>query len=325
MTLANTALVTLNQAKAFLKIDPAVSLHIDAEYVGVGDNNATVFTLDHAPLTGTYKVWTNTAGTPALKVETTDYSISSTTLTFVVKPAAGVIITASYDYAAATDTFESYDDDILERLIEAATKKAEDYCGRRFINVAETEQHTGDGTKILRLYRRPINSITSVVYKKVDAFTGDGSTLVYTLSESGTLHAVYVAGTLKTVTTHYAVSGTTLTFTGGNAPADDAEVVVRYSVTVTHIDYEEFLSIGRLKGTWYKDYIYEVVYSAGYGADRATVQPLIPDAVMGVLVILANLYNNRVGVESEFYPGNGSTSYTPIPELAKQHLHSLKV
>ena len=51
-------------------------------------------------------------------------------------------------------------------------------------------------------------------------FTGDGSTAAFTLpSGFGDTPRVYVGGTLKTITTHYTVSGTTLTFTSGNIPA----------------------------------------------------------------------------------------------------------
>ena len=51
-------------------------------------------------------------------------------------------------------------------------------------------------------------------------FSGDGSTSAFTLpSGFGDTPSVIVDGTLKTITTHYTVSGTTLTFTSGNIPA----------------------------------------------------------------------------------------------------------
>lgn len=54
-------------------------------------------------------------------------------------------------------------------------------------------------------------------------FVGDGSTASFTLPNGfGDTPAVYVDSTLKTITTHYTVSGTTLTFTSGNIPAAPA-------------------------------------------------------------------------------------------------------
>ena len=118
MSLSNNALVTLVQAKTYLNIDPDAALEILAEYVGTGNGTDVAFTLDHAPLEGTLKVYVDSA----LKTLTTDYSYSTTTLTFTSagKPGNGKIVTAAYDYAPAANTFEAYDDDVLERLIEAA-------------------------------------------------------------------------------------------------------------------------------------------------------------------------------------------------------------
>lgn len=325
MTLSNNALVTLAQAKAYLKIDPDAALHILAEYVGTGNGTNVTFTLDHAPLEGTLKVYVDSV----LKTLTTDYSYSSTTLTFTSagKPGNGAVVTAAYDYAAADNTFEAYDDDILEQLIEAATKKCEDFCERKFVNTTLTEKHVGDGSKILRLYYRPVNSVTSVSYELTEAFKGDGSTKAFTLAEtpvSGTF-LVYVDGVLKTVTTHYTQTGKALTFT--DAPSDRAKIIVKYSVALDLIDdYEEQLSIGRLRGSWLKDYTYQVVYSAGYGADRATVQPLIPDAVTAVLIAIANWHENRLGVSTQSISGVGSASYDQgLPEASKKLLGGIKV
>ena len=141
MTLATTALITLPQAKNHLKLDAAASLHIDAEYVGVGDGSDTTFDLDHTPVTGSLKLYLNNV----LLTETTHFSIVAAAITFVVYPPTGQAITASYDYAASDDTFESYDDELLETLINAATKKCEDYCRRAFIQRAITEYRVGDG------------------------------------------------------------------------------------------------------------------------------------------------------------------------------------
>lgn len=323
MTLPATALVTLAQAKAFCKIDSAAALHVDAEYVGLGTGLEKSFSLDHAPLEGTLKLYVN--GT--LQIEGTDFTISGTAITFVNAPSINYPITAAYDYAATADTFESYDDLLLETLINAATKKAEDYCERRFITRTETEYHHGDGTRIIRLYRRPVNSIISVHYQRSQYFTGDGLTCIFPLAELPDNVEVYINGTLKTVTADYTVSGQAVTFV--TAPADGAHIVFKYFVEMkTVMDFSEWLSIGRLQGAWLNSYVYKVVYSVGYGADRDTVQPILPEAVSAVLVAVANWWNNRLGVRSENQQGIGSVDYGDageLPPLSKKLLRSLKV
>ncbi len=159
MTLSATALVTLVQAKNHLKMDAAASLHVDAEYVGVGDGSDTTFDLDHTPVSGSLKLYLNNS----LLTETTHYTISGATITFVVYPPLGQAITASYDYAASDNTFESYDDELLEIFINAATKKCEDNCGRAFIQRSITEYRIGDGGTHLVLNKKPVSTLTSVV------------------------------------------------------------------------------------------------------------------------------------------------------------------
>lgn len=261
MALSNNALVTLNQVKSFLNIDPDASLQVLAEYVGTGNGTNVTFTLDHAPLEGTLKVYVDSV----LKTLTTDYSYSTTTLTFtsVGKPGNGAVVTAAYDYAPSANTFESYDDDILELMIEAATKKCEDFTERAFVTRSISETHVGDGTRWLRFYKRPVTVATSVIL-------------------------------------------------------DD--------VLIT--DYSERLSIGRLYRDlrWTQDSIIELVYSAGYGADRATVQPLVPEAVTAVLTAIANWYENRLGVSTQSISGVGSANYDQgLPEASKKLLGALKV
>lgn len=160
MTLSNEALVTLVQAKNYLRVDAAASLHVDAEYVGAGDGTLE-FGLAHIPVEGSLKLYV-VGRVPFLQREDTDFTISGLDITFTEAPANGKAITASYDYAADADTFESYDDDLLETLIGAATKKAEDYTGRAFIQREITETRVGDGTRILKLYRQPIVDVASV-------------------------------------------------------------------------------------------------------------------------------------------------------------------
>ena len=219
MTISATALVTLTQAKAHLRIDAAASLHIDAEFVGVGYDTTVEFDLDHIPIEGSLKLYVN----DILQIEDTDFMISGLTITFTTAPTVGHGITASYDYAAGAGTFESYDDDLLENLIEAATKKAEDYTGRAFIQGSITERHSGDGTKIIKLYRQPVVTITSVSRHRYEQVgTGDAETVEFTLDNTPIIGSVilYVDGVLQVITTDYTISGAIITFEAGSIPVD---------------------------------------------------------------------------------------------------------
>lgn len=158
MSLATTALVTLPEAKNFIRKDAASSLQVFAEYVGMGDGSTVEFTLDNTPVSGSLKLYVN----GSLQTETTNYSISTATITFVTAPTLNHPITASYDYAASDDTFEDYDDTLLEHLINAATKKCEDFCGKAFIQRAITENRIGDGNTHLYLNKRPVSTFTSI-------------------------------------------------------------------------------------------------------------------------------------------------------------------
>jgi len=314
MTLSAYALVTLDQVKSYLKIDAAASLHIDAEYVGAGTGTEDDFTLDNTPIAGTVKIYVDNV----LKTETTNYTLTGAAIKFVAAsiPVNGKIVTAAYDKAATSGTFNGYEDGNLELLIEAITKLAEDKTGRAFVQRSFTETYMGDGSKILKLNKTPVVSITSVSWKNVERFTGDASTLVFTLGEtpiSGTF-SVYVNGTLKTVTSDYTQSGTALTFV--TAPADDAKIICRYNVELDlEDDYTEQLSIGRLKGSWLSGYEYEVVYIAGYAATMELAQAAVPDAKMFVLKASAFLYENRTGFKSQAITGIGSIDYGDIDEL----------
>lgn len=261
MALSDKALVTLVQAKNYLRVDAAASLKVDAEYVGIGDAIETkIFTLDHTPVEGSLKLYLENVP----QVDPTHFSIAVATITFVTAPPDGDIITASYDrvWEAGDDPFESYDDELLERLIEAATKKAEDYTGRAFVQRQIIEMHIGDNKQMLRLYKQPIISIDGVVVDG-DAFT----------------------------------------------------------------DYISRLSIGRIYHfvVWPEGDEIMVTYTAGYTSTRATTQVLIPDAVSAVLLIIANLFENRTDqLKSESIAGLGSVTYD-IPSQAKELLNPLRV
>jgi hypothetical protein len=69
-----------------------------------------------------------------------------------------------------------------------------------------------------------------VIGNITDSFTGDGSTVAFTINSGRNVNdlLVFVNGILKSPTTDYGVSGTTLTFTGGNTPPAAATILVRY-------------------------------------------------------------------------------------------------
>jgi len=266
MSLSATALVDLPQAKNFLRKDAAASLQVFAEYVGMGDGSDTTFSLDHTPVSGSLKLYVN--GT--LQVETTNYSISGADITFVTAPTLNFPITAFYDYAASDDTFEDYDDDLLEILINSATKKCEDYCGRVFIQRAITENRIGDGGKSLILNKRPGNTFTSIT-----------------------------------------ISGTALTEDTDFTLYKEEGVLIR-PVAVSL--WTENLAVV----TWTETAKIVIVYNAGYASTRAATQALVPDAVLAVLVAVANWYENRLGLKSQNISGIGSQDFGEIGELPTQ-------
>ena len=312
MTSSDTALVDLTQAKNFLHMDAASSLRVDAEYVGAGDGTTKIFTLDYTPIGGSLRLYVN----GVLQTEMTHYTINGVTVTFVAAPTLNYPITASYDKTAADDTFEDFDDKLLERLIEAATKKAEDYTGRIFMQREITESHHGDSSKTLRLYKRPIVSVSSVSYKSIARSTGDGETVGFSLGytpKSGSL-TVYVDGVLKSTPEDYTLSDQVVAFT--SAPSDGAELVFRFEVSLKlSQSYFEQIYIGRLIGTWLPGYEYVVRYVSGYGVDRDTTAALVPDIVLGCLICIARWYENRIDAKSQNIAGVGSVDYSAPDEV----------
>jgi len=324
MTLSATALVTLAQAKNYLRLDAAASVIVPAEYVGEGDGSDKTFDLDNTPIDGTLKLYVNNV----LQVETTDYAISTATITFVTAPTSGYPITANYEYAASANTFIAYDDEELEDIIEAATKIAEDYSDRAFIQRSVTEYHIGDGLYWMYLFKSPVSSITSVVRDVSEAMTdGDGTTVAWTLTETPTSGSVkvYADGVLQTLTTDYTISGSVVTFV--SAPAADVKIGTTYTHTIVKInEYQEQLQKDRIIGltAWAKNIVYTVVYVAGEAATRAATQALVPDAVMAVLLIISDLYEHRGDtVGSDTISGIGSTAYN-LPSRAERLLFRMK-
>lgn len=260
MALSHTALITLNQAKAYLRVNASASLKVDAEYVGMGDGSNKTFTLDYTPIEGSLKLYVN----GVLQTETTDFTISDKTITFVTAPTLDYPVTASYDKVADANTFEAYEDDVLEKMSEAATKIAEDFIGCIFIHGEITENRIGNGDKLLSLHWQPIVSVSSVE-----------------------------------------LDGTALT---------------------KDTDYIELLDMGWLKRSsgWTKDKAIVVVYTAGYASTRVAAQALLPNVMQAVLLIIADLYENRGDtIDSVNISGLGSISYK-LPSRAERILNNLK-
>jgi hypothetical protein len=128
------------------------------------------------------------------------------------------------------------------------------------------------------------------------------------------------------LTTDYTLSGSTVTFR--SAPTIDYVLSFEYEVTLNLAqDFEKKLSIARLisNGVWSEDTEYVVVYTAGYGSSRATVQASIPAAVTAVLLIVSDLYENRGDKVGSVNLGSlGSVSYN-MPSRAQELLNRLKV
>jgi hypothetical protein len=316
MALNDLALVTLIQAKEHLRIDAVASLKVNAEFVGVGDGSDTTFDLDNTPIEGSLKLYVDNV----LQVETTDYSISTDTITFVVAPVLNKGITATYDYAASDDTFESYDDLLLEKIIEAATLRAESYTGRAFVQGSLTESKFGDDTDVLKLNSRPVSSITSVVKAMSELVgLGDGTDVTFDLDEVPTADSLclYVDGTIVTSPTDFTLADATITF--DTAPTSGAEITALYTHTIKPIsEYTTQIARGQLKGlsNWDSNTVYTVTYIAGYAATRAATQALVPDVVSAVLLIIGYLYENRVDLlKSQSVTGIGSVAFD-IPSQA---------
>ena len=74
--------------------------------------------------------------------------------------------------------------------------------------------------------------------------TGNGSTTAFAISFSFLSDSeidVTVAGVLKTITTHYTISGSTLTFTGGNTPANGAAIKFQRDTDISSkkVDFQD--------------------------------------------------------------------------------------
>ena len=155
----------------------------------------------------------------------------------------------------------STEDAILQRLITAATQIAEDFTGRAFVKRTITdERHIGDGAETIRVYKTPIDTLTTV-------------------------------------------------------KVNDVEIT-------SYIDWSH---VGRIKASegWDEGAIVDITYDAGYGDDRAAVEALLPNLPMAILLIIADLYENRSDKGGTLnIAGVGSTTYN-MPSRAEKILRPL--
>ena len=102
---------------------------------------------------------------------------------------------------------------------------------------------TGDSIYVIHrgisgiLMKPPTNSVgvneldANLRSFSTDTFTGNNSTIQFTLSEAPVTAnsvMVFVDGILQKLTTNYTITGTTLDFGSGNAPATSAEIEVKH-------------------------------------------------------------------------------------------------
>jgi hypothetical protein len=101
------------------------------------------------------------------------------------------ILTAD-DYRTLTGLTAAQAPDVrYAALCDAASKAVETYCKRAFEKAAYVEYHAGDGTRTVKLRRRPVLSVTSVYYDRNGNFaTTTGSFDATTLLTAGVDYAV---------------------------------------------------------------------------------------------------------------------------------------
>jgi hypothetical protein len=124
---------------------------------------------------------------------------------------------------------------INPHLAPEAVASAQNLEGRAFTNQTELNAVAADDD-VLLIYDTSTSTVkkiqksniaTSLSYSKV-TFTGDGSTVAFTINSGRAVDdvLVFVNGICLVPTDDYTISGTTLTF--DTAPASSAEITVRY-------------------------------------------------------------------------------------------------
>ncbi len=96
------------------------------------------------------------------------------------------------------DSDNDSDDDLIELLIEVASKKTADYCNSQWVQKEFTETHIGDGKTKLYLYRQPIVEINAVTIngEVCDSYTERLSSgyLVGNWTQDAEIIITYIAG-----------------------------------------------------------------------------------------------------------------------------------
>ncbi|OPZ77302.1 MAG: hypothetical protein BWY79_01227 [Actinobacteria bacterium ADurb.Bin444] len=120
-------------------------------------------------------------------------------------------------------------------------------------------------------------------------------------------------------------------------PVTDVASITMDGTALTSTEWSERLSIGRLyyassweaeveaSAVWDLDSEIVIVYTAGYDTDRTVVQGLVPLVVTAVKMLVAELYENREGVQSISIDGVGRTDYRVKDPIWKQLIQPLKV
>lgn len=200
-----------------------------------GNNSATTFTLTVSSTTDKSFVYLN----GVQQAPTTDYTISGTTLTFVVAPASNnVIEVRSFDIPSIADitvTSDTFTANGTQTNFTLSTSDSSVTNSLVFLN-GVTQVPTTDYTlssTTLTFVSAPANntavqaiSFTSAGIKST-TFTGNGSNTQFTLPVTSTTSKTIVAinGVTQTPVTDYSVSGTTLIF--AIAPVNNDNILVR--------------------------------------------------------------------------------------------------
>jgi len=117
----------------------------------------------------------------------------------------------------------SDNDNVIEAMVESATRRTEDYCSSRWVIREIVETHVGDGGKYLYLYRMPITAVASITIDGT-AYTGYEERL-----SIGMLYGVWTALT-EIIVTYSAGYIADITTAVANVP--DAVIAVMQAVAI---------------------------------------------------------------------------------------------
>ncbi|MDC3266295.1 IPT/TIG domain-containing protein [bacterium] len=200
-----------------------------------GNGSNTVFTLTTSSSTDKSFVYLN----GVQQAPTTDYTVSGTTLTFVVAPPSdNVIEVRSFEIPSVADitvTSDTFTANGTQTDFTLSTSDSSVTKSLVFLN-GVTQVPTTDYTitnATLQFVAAPTNNTAvqaisfTVADVKSAAFTGNGTNTQFTLPVASTTSKTIVAinGVTQTPVTDYSVSGTTLIF--AIAPVNNDKILVR--------------------------------------------------------------------------------------------------